>query len=90
MISRRITNPQQAGKYFEEVNDLVVKGCGAKTLTVDYKTDVREGYYGLFTVLVQFPIKKAEQDCYVGDYREIISLRKGAIDINFRMIERNR
>ena len=42
MISGRITNPEQAGKYFAEVNDVVVKGCGAKTSTVNYKTDLRE------------------------------------------------
>ena len=90
MISGRITNPEQAGKYFAEVNDVVVKGCGAKTLTVDYETDVREGYDGPFTVLVQFPSKKAAQDCYEGDYQNIIPLRKRAIDMNFRIVERNR
>ena len=37
MISGRITNPEQAGKYFAAVNDVVVKGCGAKTLTVIMK-----------------------------------------------------
>ncbi len=41
IISGRITNPEQAGKYFEAVNDVVVKGCGAKTLSVDFETDVR-------------------------------------------------
>jgi hypothetical protein len=46
MIFGRITNPEQAGKYFAKINDVVVKGCGAKTLSVDYKTDVREGYDG--------------------------------------------
>ena len=40
-ISGRITNSEQAGKYFAKINDVVVKGCGAKTLSVDYKTDVR-------------------------------------------------
>ena len=90
IISGRITNPEQAGKYFAEVNDVVFKGCGAKTLTVDYETDVREGYDGPFTVLVQFPSKKAAQYCYEGDYQEIIPLRKGAIDMNFRIVERNR
>ena len=90
MISGRITNPEQAGKYFAEVNDVVVKGCGAKTLTVDYETDIREGYDGPFTVLSQFPSKKAAQDCYEGDYQNIIPLRKGAIDMNFRIVERNR
>ena len=90
MISGRITNPEQAGKYFARVNDVVVEGCGAKTLTVDYETDVREGYDGPFTVLAQFASKKAAQDCYEGDYQEIIPLRKGAIDINFRIDERNR
>ena len=48
MISGRITNPEQAGKYFAKLNDVVVKGCGAKTLSVDYKTDVREEYDGTF------------------------------------------
>ena len=90
MISGRITNPEQATKYFAAVNDVVVKGCGAKTLTVDYETDVREGYDGPFTVLAKFPNKKAAQDCYEGDYQEIIPLRKGAIDMNFRIVERNR
>ena len=90
MISGRITNTEQASKYFAEVNDVVVKGCGAKTLTVDYETDVREGYDGPFTVLVQFPSKKAAQDCYEGDYQKIIPLRKGAIEMNFRIFERNR
>ena len=90
MISGRITNPEQAGKYFEAVNDVVVKGCGAKTLTVDYETDVREGYDGPFSVLAQFPSKKAAQDCYEGNYQNIIPLRKGAIDMNFRIVERNR
>ena len=89
MISGRITNPEQAGIYFAEVNDVVVKGCGAKTLTVDYETDVREGYDGPFSVLAQFPSKKAAQDCYEGDYQKIIPLRKGAIDMNFRIVERN-
>ena len=90
MISGKITNPEQAGKYFAEENDVVVKGWGAKTLTVDYETDVREGYDGPFTVLAQFPSKKAAQDCYEEDYQEIIPLRKGAIDMNFRIVERNR
>ncbi|MDC2963219.1 DUF1330 domain-containing protein [Prochlorococcus sp. AH-736-K15] len=90
MISGRITNSEQAGKYFAEVNNVVVKGCGAKTLTVDYQTDVREGYDGPFSVLAQFPSKKAAQDCYEGDYQKIIPLRKGAIDMNFRIVERNR
>ena len=58
MIFGRITNPEQAGKYFAKINDVVVKGCGAKTLSVDYKTDVREGYDGPFTVLTQFPRKR--------------------------------
>ena len=39
IISGRITNPEQAGKYFAKINDVVVKGCGAKTLSVNYKTD---------------------------------------------------
>ena len=90
MIYGRITNPEQASKYFAEVNDVVVKGRGAKTLTIDYETDVREWYDGPFTVLAQFPSKKAAQDCYEGDYQEIIPLRKGAIDMNFRIVERNR
>ena len=90
VIAGRITNPEKAGKYFARVNDVVVKGCGARTLLVDYKTDVREGYEGPFTVLAQFPSKKAAQDCYEGDYQEIIPLRKGAIDMNFRIVERNR
>ena len=89
MISGRITNPEQASKYFAKVNDVVVKGCGAKTLTVDYETDVREGYDEPFTVLAQFPSKEA-QDCYEGDYQEIIPLIKVAIDMNFRIVERNR
>ena len=42
MISGRITNPEQANKYFEKVNEVVVKGCGATTLTVDTDTDIRE------------------------------------------------
>ena len=88
MISGRITNPEQAAKYFAEVNDVVVKGCGAKTLTVDYETDVREGYDGPFTVLTQFTSKKAAQDCNEGDYQNIIPLRKGAIDMNFRIVEK--
>ncbi len=29
MISGRIINPEQASKYFAEVNDVVVKSCGA-------------------------------------------------------------
>ncbi len=88
MISGRIINPEQAGKYFARVNDVVVKGCGAKTLLVDYKTDVREGYDGPFTVLSQFPSKQAAQDCYEGEYQNIIPLRKGAIDMNFRIVEK--
>ena len=59
-----------------------------KTLTVDYETD--RGYDGPFPVLAQFPSKKAAQDCYEGDYQNIIPLRKGAIDMNFRIVERNR
>ena len=72
---------------FIKINDVVVKGCGAKTLSVDYKTDLREGYDGPFTVLTQFPSKKAK-DCYEGDYQNIIPLRKGAIDMNFRIVEK--
>ena len=90
MISGRITNPEQAGKYFEAVNDVVVKGCGAKTLSVDFETDVREGYDGQFSVLSKFPSKQAVIDCYEGPYQELIPLRKGAIDMNFRIVERNR
>ena len=58
MISGRITNPEQAGKYFEAVNDVVVKGCGAKTLSVDFETDVREGYDGLFLFFQNFQVNK--------------------------------
>ena len=90
MISGRIKNPEQAEKYFARVGDVVLKGCGAKSLSVDYETDVREGYDGPFSVLAQFPSKKSAQDCYEGDYQEIIPLRKGAIDMNFRIVERNR
>ena len=90
MISGRITNPEQAGKYFARLPDIVLKGCGAKTLSVDYETDVREGYDGPFSVLVQFPSKKLAQDCYEGPYQVLIPLRKGAIDMNFRIVERNR
>ena len=89
MISGRITNLEQANKYFEKVNEVVVKGCGATTLTVDTDTDIREGYDGPFTVLSQFPSKQSAIDCYEGPYQEIISLREGAIDMNFRIIERN-
>ena len=52
MISCSITNLEQAGKYFAEINDVVVKGCGAKTLSVDYKTDVRERYDGPYCKLL--------------------------------------
>ena len=90
MISGRIINPEQAGKYFTTVNDVVLKGCGAKTLTVDYETDIRWGYDGPFTELAQFSTKKAAQNCYEGDYQNIIPLRKGAIDMSFRIVERNR
>ena len=88
MIFGRITNPEQAGKYFAKINDVVVKGYGAKTLSVDYKTDVRKGYDGTFTLLTQFLRKNSAQVCYEGDYQNIIPLRKGAIDMNFRIIER--
>tara|TARA_B100000212_G_scaffold208304_1_gene157259 strand:- start:60 stop:425 length:366 start_codon:yes stop_codon:yes gene_type:complete len=90
MISGRITNMEQAQKYFEKVQEVVVNGCGATTLSVDFETDVREGYDGPFSVLSQFPSKKAVIDCYEGPYQEVIPLRKGAIDMNFRIIERNR
>ena len=90
MISGRVTNQGQAGKYFSTVNDVVVKGCGAKTLSVDFETDVREGYDGPFSVLSQFPSKQRAIDCYEGPYQELIPLRKGALDMNFRIIERNR
>ena len=90
MISGRITNPEQAGKYFEAVNDVVVKGCGAKTLSVDFETVVREGDDGPVWVLSKFPSKQAVIDCYEGPYQELIPLRKGAIDMNFRIVERNR
>ena len=70
MISGRITNMEQAKKYFERVQEVVVNGCGATTLSVDFNTDIREGYDG--------------------PYQEIIPLRKGAIDMNFRIVERNR
>ena len=58
MISGRITNPEQAGKYFEAVNNVVVKGCGAKTLSVDFETDVREGYDGPFLSFQNFQVNK--------------------------------
>ena len=54
------------------------------------KQIIREGYDRPFTVLVKFQSKKAAQDCYEGDYQNIIPLRKGAIDMNFRIVERNR
>ena len=31
MIFGRVTNPEQAGKYFAKINDVVITGCGAKT-----------------------------------------------------------
>ena len=41
----------------------------------------------MFSVLSQFSSKKAAQDCYEGDYQEIITFRKGAIDMNFRIVK---
>ena len=90
MISGRITNMEQAKKYFERVQEVVVNGCGATTLSVDFETDIREGYDGPFSVLSQFPSKQAVIDCYEGPYQELIPLRKGAIEMNFRIVERNR
>ena len=86
MISGGITNMEQAKKYFERVQEVVVNGCGATTLSVDFETDIREGYDGPFSVLLQFPSKKAVIDCYEGPYQEIIPLRKGAIEMNFRIV----
>ena len=88
MISGMITNPEQANKYFEKVNEIVVKGCEATTLTVD--TDMRERYDCLFTVLSQFWSKQSAIKRYEGPYQEIISLREGTMDMNFRIVERNR
>ena len=90
MISGRITNMEQAQKYFKKVEEVVINGCGATTLSVDFETDVREGYDGPFSVLSQFPSKQSVIDCYEGPYQEVIPLRKGAIDMNFRIVERNR
>ncbi len=33
MISGRITNPEQAGKYFVKINNVVVKGCGTNIIS---------------------------------------------------------
>ncbi len=90
MISGKITNMEKAQKYFEKVEEIVVNGCGASILSVDFDTDVREGYDGPFSVLSQFPSKQSVIDCYEGPYQEIIPLRKGAIDMNFRIVEKNR
>ena len=90
MISGRITNMEKAQKYFEKVEEIVINGCGASTLSIDFETDVREGYDGPFSVLSQFPSKQSVIDCYEGPYQEIIPLREGAIDMNFRIVERNR
>ena len=65
----------------------MLKVAEQKPLSVNYKTDVREGYDVPFTVLTQFPSKEAVQDCYEGDYQNIIPLRKGAIDMNFRIVD---
>jgi hypothetical protein len=43
---------------------------------------------GPFSVLSQFPSKQAAIDCYEGPYQELIPLRNGAIDMNFRIIEK--
>ena len=48
------------------------------------------GYDGPFSVLSKFPSKQAVIDYYEGPYQELIPLRKGAIDMNFRIVERNR
>ena len=85
-----ITNHEKAGKYFARFPDVVLKGCRAKTLSVDYETDVREGYDAPFSVLVQFLSRKLAEDCYEGEYQNIIPLRRGAIDMSFRIVERNR
>ena len=90
IITGRITNREQAKKYFAKADEVVFKGCGATKLTVDLDSDVREGYGGPFTVLAQFPSKQSAIDCYEGPYQEIIPLRKGAIFMNFRIVERNR
>ena len=49
---------------------------------------MREGYDVPFTVLTQYPSKKAAQRCYENDYQNIIPLKKGAIDMNFRIVEK--
>ena len=43
-------------------------------------------YDGPIAAQTQFPIKKAAQDDYEVDFQEIITLRKGAIDVNFRSV----
>ena len=90
IITGRITNMEKAQKYFEKVQEIVINGCGATTLSVDFETDVREGYDGPFSVLTQFPSKQSVIDCYEGPYQEVIPLRKGAIEMNFRIVEKNR
>ena len=89
-ISGTITNMDQAQKYFEEAQEVVINGCGATALSVDYETDIRDGYERPFTLLTEFSSKKAAQNNYEVDYQEIIPLRKGAIDMNLRIVERNR
>ena len=89
MISGTITNMEQAQKYFKKAQEVVINGCGATTLSVDYETDVGEGYEGPFTILTQFLSNKSVQESYEGDYQAIFPLRKGAIDMNLRIVERN-
>ena len=44
IISGRIINEENVGKYFAVVNDLIVKGRGASTLTIDNERDLKGVY----------------------------------------------
>jgi len=58
MISGRITNPEQAVKYFEAVNDVVVKGCGAKTLSVTSRLMLERDMMVRFLCFQNFQVNK--------------------------------
>ena len=71
-VSGAFTNPEGMGPFIQAVEPYLAK-CRARFLCRDFTTDVREGYAGHLTVIIEFQSLAAAKAAYeTPEYQEML------------------
>ena len=87
IVSGALINPEGMGPYIQVVEPYLAKS-GARFLSRDLKTDVREGNAGHLTVIIEFESLAAAKAAYEApEYQEMLKLRQPHSDVSLSIIE---